>query len=58
MSDLFPITREEMLREVEREIAMRKHVYLLRVRDGRLSQNACRSAACGDGGGRCAAGTY
>ena len=37
-ASLFPISREEMLREVEREIAMRHRVYPLGVREGRLSQ--------------------
>ena len=36
MSDLFPITREDMAREAERELAMRERVYPRMVSDGRM----------------------
>jgi hypothetical protein len=36
MSDLFPITREDMAREAERELAMRERVYPRMVCDGRM----------------------
>lgn len=39
MGDLFPVSREEMIAEVKREIAMRKRVYPLWVADGKLKQD-------------------
>jgi hypothetical protein len=46
MSDLFPITREDMAREAERELAMRERVYPRMVIDGRMkAQQAERQIA-------------
>ena len=39
MSDLFPITLDEMIREVEREIALRRRVYPNWIASGRLKRD-------------------
>ena len=38
MSDLFPVTVEDMLAECEREIALRRRVYPRWIETGRISQ--------------------
>lgn len=40
MSELFPFTIAEMIREVEREISLRRRVYPRWVAQGRLTQAA------------------
>lgn len=43
MSDLFPVTLEDMLREVERELVLRQRVYPRWVATGKMkSQQALR----------------
>lgn len=39
MTDLFPITAAEVVKEMERELRMRHHVYTKQVADKKLSQD-------------------
>jgi hypothetical protein len=40
VTDLFPVTIEEQIAEVERELELRRRVYPRRVEEKKMSQNA------------------